>query len=102
MCGIAGWVAPTTSAPSDAALRAMLDALAHRGPDGEGSFSCTTAGNDYRVVLGHRRLAIIDPAGSRQPMRDAAAGLAPTFNREIFHFRELRRQPEGHGYAFER
>jgi asparagine synthase (glutamine-hydrolysing) len=78
----------------------MLDAIVHRGPDGWGSFSATRGAS--RVVLGHRRLAIIDPNGSRQPMRDPAAGLALTFNGEIYNFRELRRQLESHGYTFER
>jgi asparagine synthetase B (glutamine-hydrolysing) len=43
-----------------------------------------------RLLLGHRRLAIIDPEGAQQPMWDAASGLALTFNGEIYNFRELR------------
>ncbi|MBV9362527.1 MAG: asparagine synthase (glutamine-hydrolyzing), partial [Betaproteobacteria bacterium] len=52
--------------------------------------------------LGHRRLAIIDPNGSRQPMCDDAAGLALSFNGEIYNFRELRAELETHGHRFER
>ena len=102
MCGIAGWVAPTASAPDERALQPMLEALYHRGPDGAGSCSFSAERGAWRVVLGHRRLAIIDPNGSRQPMRDDAAGLALTFNGEIYNFRELRAELEGHGHRFER
>src|SRR4051812_48995380 len=102
MCGIAGWVAPNRTAPEDRAVQAMLDAMVHRGRDGGGSCAFSAPRLGGRAVLGHRRLAIIDPNGSRQPMRDAAAGLALTFNGEIYNFRELRRELEQHGYRFER
>ncbi len=102
MCGIAGWIVPSRGAPDDGALRPMLDALVHRGPDGAGTCSFHAPKAGFRVALGHRRLAIIDPAGSRQPMRDAAAGLALTFNGEIYNFRELRAELAGHGHRFER
>jgi asparagine synthase (glutamine-hydrolysing) len=102
MCGIAGWVAGPESALDEHTLGAMLDAIAHRGPDGEGmcEFRCPDTG--HRVFLGHRRLAIIDPEGARQPMRDAANGLALTFNGEIYNFRELRDELAGFGYRFTR
>src|SRR6185437_645324 len=50
----------------------------------------------------HRRLAIIDPDGSRQPMVDEAARLALTFNGEIYNFRELRGELEKLGHRFTR
>jgi len=92
MCGIAGWIAPSRNAPDERALAPMLNAIAHRGPDGSGSCSFVAAGGEYRVALGHRRLAIIDPVGAQQPMCDAQAGLALTFNGEIYNFRELRQE----------
>src|SRR5882762_9165190 len=100
MCGIAGWIAAPESALREDALALMLDAIAHRGPDDEGicSFRGTAAG--HRVFLGHRRLAIIDPQGARQPMCDAAAGLALVFNGEIYNFRELRGELRQLGYRF--
>src|SRR5438270_283187 len=98
MCGIAGWIAPTRSSPEERLLGPMLSALAHRGPDGAGSVSYLAARGDYRVVLGHRRLAIIDPAGAHQPMCDDPAGLALTFNGEIYNFRELRSELEFPGH----
>jgi len=80
----------------------MLLAIAHRGPDDSGvaQFRCQGTGHD--VFLGHRRLAIIDPAGAHQPMRDDDAGLAVTFNGEIYNFRQLRAELSGLGYRFTR
>ncbi|HEX8964765.1 MAG TPA: asparagine synthetase B, partial [Rhodocyclaceae bacterium] len=89
MCGIAGWVAPADSAWDRRAMAGMLAAIAHRGPDGEGIYAAAAA-EGRQVWLGHRRLAIIDPQGARQPMCDAEAGLALVFNGEIYNFRELR------------
>jgi asparagine synthase (glutamine-hydrolysing) len=102
MCGIAGWIAGPESTLDETTLAAMLEALAHRGPDGEGmcEFRCPDTG--HRVFLGHRRLAIIDPEGAQQPMRDAANGLALTFNGEIYNFRELRDELTTLGYRFMR
>jgi asparagine synthase (glutamine-hydrolysing) len=54
------------------------------------------------VALGHRRLAIIDPAGAAQPMCDAAAGLSLVFNGEIYNFRALRETLMAAGYRFSR
>ncbi len=99
MCGIAGWIAPAATAPEPATMAAMLAAMAHRGPDGEGIHAARAAGG-RQVCLGHRRLAIIDPNGARQPMCDEAAGLALVFNGEIYNFRELRAQLERLGQRF--
>ena len=101
MCGIAGWVAGPESMLTAETLKSMLQAIAHRGPDGEGT-CCFRAGAGHQVFLGHRRLAIIDPQGSPQPMCDADAGLALTFNGEIYNFRQLRAQLTDLGYRFER
>lgn len=78
----------------------MLDSIAHRGPDGEGMFFARTPDGGHDVALGHRRLAIIDPAGGHQPMVDKAAGLALVFNGEIYNFRELRGELAKAGYSF--
>jgi len=102
MCGVAGWAAPAQRAPEDRAVHAMLDAMQHRGPDGAGSAAFSAGGGAYRVMLGHRRLAIIDPTGSCQPMRDDAAGLTLTFNGEIYNFRALAEELRAEGVAFER
>lgn len=101
MCGIAGWIAPPAADLGPETLTAMLDALAHRGPDGCGQYR-VSAGEALEVALGHRRLAIIDPEGARQPMIDAEAGLALVFNGEIYNFRALRAVLARHGYVFQR
>jgi asparagine synthase (glutamine-hydrolysing) len=100
MCGIAGWSAVPRNAPDDSAMAPVLEALAHRGPDGEGACVFQHPGSGERVVLGHRRLAIIDPQGASQPMCDEQAGVALTFNGEIYNFRELRQQLSNLGYRF--
>jgi asparagine synthase (glutamine-hydrolysing) len=69
----------------------MLGAIAHRGPDGSGAVLIQCHATRHEVALGHRRLAIIDPKGAPQPMRDTGAGLTLVFNGEIYNFRELRR-----------
>ncbi len=95
MCGIAG-VAYLDAAPvSPVILKRMTDAIAHRGPDGEGHW---IEGN---LGLGHRRLAIIDlsPAG-RQPMLSADQRYVLSYNGEIYNFRELRTELKARGYQF--
>lgn len=95
MCGIAGIFHCCTPKPVDPArVAAMTDALAHRGPDGEGVW--TAPG----VALGHRRLSIIDLAGSPQPMASADGRAMIVFNGEIYNFRELRRELESSGARF--
>jgi asparagine synthase (glutamine-hydrolysing) len=73
----------------------MTDAIAHRGPDGEGFYT------DSFIGLGHRRLAIIDlsPMG-HQPMVSQDDRLAIAYNGEIYNFQELRAQLETMGYSF--
>ncbi|HMH20093.1 MAG TPA: asparagine synthase (glutamine-hydrolyzing), partial [Burkholderiales bacterium] len=102
MCGIAGWVAEAHSTLTENTLAAMLEAIAHRGPDGQGIRYFRCAGTEHHVFLGHRRLAIIDPEGAQQPMCDSAAGLALSFNGEIYNFRELRDELRQLGYRFTR
>jgi asparagine synthase (glutamine-hydrolysing) len=101
MCGIAGAIVGPGAAMTGATLVDMLRAIAHRGPDGHGEREFAAAGT-RRVFLGHRRLAIIDPEGGHQPMCDDAAGLALTFNGEIYNFRELREELQRLGHRFER
>jgi asparagine synthase (glutamine-hydrolysing) len=93
MCGIAGLFHLDTVKPVDAArVRAMTEVLAHRGPDGSGIW--TGPG----VVLGHRRLSIIDLSGGAQPMPDGPRVVS--FNGEIYNFREVRAVLEAKGHGF--
>lgn len=72
----------------------MNAALAHRGPDGDGSYDSPTA------VLGHRRLAIIDRAGGHQPMANEDETCWIVFNGEIYNHRDLRPILEAKGHRF--
>jgi len=95
MCGIAGTFHCGTPKPVDPArVSAMADALAHRGPDGSGVWTAPGVG------LGHRRLSIIDLAGSPQPMPSADGRAMLVFNGEIYNYRELRRELEKLGAKF--
>lgn len=95
MCGIAGIYHLTTPKPVDPArLSRMCDALAHRGPDGEGVWTAPGVG------LGHRRLSIIDIAGSPQPMASSDGRAVLVFNGEIYNYRELRDELRKGGAVF--
>ncbi len=95
MCGIAGIVNRDGEPASARILKRMTDALAHRGPDGEG-FYCAGA-----VGLGHRRLAIIDLSpGGHQPMATSDGRFVISYNGEIFNFQELRVELEALGHHF--
>ena len=130
MCGICGFTGATRSDDDCEALAAMCDAMAHRGPDGEGLYIADG------IALGHRRLSLIDLAGGGQPMvrasgeqesfitspavafehsRGEAAQTSArrsersagsrgrwsiVFNGEIYNYRELREELQGLGYAF--
>ena len=96
MCGIAGLFHLETSKPVDPnRVRQMADAMIHRGPDGGGVW--TSAG----VGLGHRRLSIIDVAGSPQPMHSADGALTITYNGEVYNYRALRAELESRGVVFQ-
>ncbi|MXO72321.1 XrtA/PEP-CTERM system amidotransferase [Alteraurantiacibacter buctensis] len=95
MCGIAGIFHCGTIKPVDPQrVQAMCDALAHRGPDGHGVWTAPGVG------LGHRRLSIIDLAGSPQPMHSADDRHVISFNGEVYNFKELRRELEAEGAQF--
>jgi len=95
MCGIAGIFNLNGKPVSVVALRTMTDAIAHRGPDGEGFYT------DSFIGFGHRRLAIIDlsPTG-HQPMITRDGQYAITYNGEVYNFQELRLELEALGYQF--
>lgn len=97
MCGIAGFIERGgLSAKASASLRAMTDAIEHRGPDDEGHWLDAHSG----VALGHRRLAIIDlsPAG-HQPMHAPSGRFVLIFNGEIYNHHQLRQRLEKEGHA---
>ena len=95
MCGIAGIVSKDRGARIDGAtIRAMCDAIVHRGPDDEGIYAQGPVG------LGMRRLSIIDLAGGHQPIFNEDRSIAIVFNGEIYNFSELRPELERRGHRF--
>jgi asparagine synthase (glutamine-hydrolysing) len=86
MCGIVGIRRFDGGAVHQADLRLMAAQLDHRGPDGEGYWV------DGPVGFGHRRLSIIDVAGSPQPMASAGDRYHVSFNGEILNYQDLRRR----------
>src|SRR5215210_5930287 len=95
MCGIAG-IVNLNGAPVDGAVvRRMTNAIAHRGPDGDGVHV------DGAVGLGNRRLAIIDLSdAAAQPMGNDRGDVTITYNGEVYNFRELRAELESVGRRF--
>ena len=93
MCGLAGIFHPQHQIDA-ALLRRMTDALAHRGPDGDGFHI------EPGIGLGHRRLAIIDVGGGHQPMFNEDRSVAIVFNGEIYNYAELWPKLEALGHVF--
>jgi asparagine synthase (glutamine-hydrolysing) len=95
MCGIAGILHFDKERKADEfLLKKMTDALAHRGPDGEGYFLHNNLG------LGHRRLSIIDLNTGDQPMLNDDKSVALIFNGEIYNYIELREELQKLGCRF--
>ncbi|MBV8159820.1 MAG: asparagine synthetase B, partial [Acidimicrobiia bacterium] len=95
MCGIVGSLNLAGEPVSAVLVRAMADALAHRGPDGHGSFC------EGGVGLGHRRLAVIDPSpAGHQPMATADGRYVIAYNGEVYNFAELRAELEAKRWQF--
>lgn len=95
MCGIAGFAGlDLPAALAGTRVRAMCDAIAHRGPDSDGYFV------DQTVSMGMRRLSIIDVAGGRQPITNEDGSVMVVFNGEIYNHHELQHQLEALGHRF--
>ncbi|MEV4296961.1 asparagine synthase (glutamine-hydrolyzing) [Microbispora rosea] len=98
MCGISGWVDYGRDLRREReTVQAMTDTMACRGPDAEGMWLTPHA------AFGHRRLAIIDIEGGRQPMTADAGGevvAALTYSGEVYNFRELRAELTRSGHRF--
>jgi len=99
MCGIAGAFAFSLSASQidQTVVERLNYQQRRRGPDGNGLWSSP----DKRIVLGHRRLAIIDTGlMGAQPMSDSTGRWVISFNGEIYNYRALREELEPLGYVF--
>src|SRR3954468_12536456 len=97
MCGIGGVFSWSEASMFDATRTGadLSAALAHRGPDGEGTLT------DRGLIFVPRRLAIIDPTpGGRQPMTTPDGRYSIVYNGEIYNYRELRADLERAGVRF--
>lgn len=95
MCGIAGIFDHRARGQIDRALlQQMTSALAHRGPDGDGSYHAPG------IALGHRRLSIIDIAGGDQPIFNEDRTVCIVYNGEIYNYRPLMAELTGLGHRF--
>src|SRR5918993_2937725 len=93
MCGIGAILDPAGTSGQYAAER-MVEALRHRGPDGE---AVRRLGP---LTLAHTRLAIIDVAGGDQPLDSEDGSVTAVVNGEIYNHRELRARLEAKGHRF--
>ena len=96
MCGITGAFRYADGpAPDEATGLRMVETLNHRGPDDGGLLVAPG------VLLGHRRLAILDPSPlGHQPMSDARGEVWIVYNGEVYNFRTLRSELEQRGHRF--
>lgn len=98
MCGIAGWISFRRDLGNEReTVDAMTETMACRGPDDRGTWV------DGPAALGHRRLAIIDLPGGRQPMSAEApegGAVAMVYSGEAYNFTELRRELTVRGHRF--
>ena len=94
MCGIAGYVRKDGKAADAVVLKAMCDAIAHRGPDAEGVFAEGPAG------LGMRRLSIIDIEGGDQPIHSEDGRYSIVYNGECYNFAAERAELAAKGAVF--
>jgi asparagine synthase (glutamine-hydrolysing) len=93
MCGIAGaFYADSSRPPDSTVLKAMGDAIAHRGPDAEGFLA------EPGIGLVHRRLSIIDLSGGDQPIGNEDGSVQIVFNGEIYNYQHLRAGLEARGH----
>lgn len=98
MCGIAGVYDQRGQERARlSAVRAMCEAMRHRGPDGDGFYAPNQCQD---VAFGMRRLSILDVDGSDQPLYNEDRSLALVFNGEIYNYRELRRTLRQRDHTF--
>ncbi len=96
MCGVCGIVYNSSYAVTahPSTLPAMMDAMAHRGPDDHGIW------RDTHAHFGFRRLSILDVSGGHQPMQGEDNKIISMVNGEIYNYEELRRTLKSQGHRF--
>jgi len=93
MCGIAG-IRSNEAGTADK-VRAMMDSIAHRGPDAAGFYA-----SHEGLALGHRRLSIIGIEDGQQPIASEDGSVRIVCNGEIYNYRSLRAELERAGHRF--
>ena len=96
MCGIAGIISVNPNEISTQRLKSMTDAIAHRGPDGDGHWISANG----KVGLGHRRLSIIDLSHEADQPMHYLDRYSLVFNGEIYNYLELKETLVKQGYQF--
>ena len=92
MCGICGFTGKHEEMFAHNVLSGMMQTMAHRGPDGEGSYY------GEGIALGFRRLAIIDLKDGGQPFFNETGNIVSICNGEIYNYPELRKKLIGKGH----
>src|SRR3954453_7751691 len=97
MCGIGGILSLGADPVDVSSLHRMCDRMASRGPDGSGTWES----EDRQIIVGSRRLAVIDPQSrSDQPMLSENGRYVIVFNGEIYNYKQLRQQLTDEGWKF--
>ncbi|MFZ7133790.1 MAG: asparagine synthase (glutamine-hydrolyzing) [Eubacteriales bacterium] len=97
MCGIVGWINTDDDISSyNLIISTMMNTLKYRGPDSYGTYL------HKNVLLGHRRLAVIDPEGGQQPMTKIVGDKKYTivYNGELYNTDDIKLELISHGYTF--
>ena len=95
MCGIVGILNLKGDSVSTNTIKKMTDAIAHRGPNGEGQWA------EKNIGIGHRRLSIIDlSSAGHQPMLSNDKRYVLSYNGEIYNFKEIRKELKSLGFIF--
>lgn len=97
MCGLIGWVDTQKNLSTEKnIIEKMTNTLSKRGPDSFGIYS------SYHVLLGHRRLTVVDPEGGGQPMIKAIGDntYVIIYNGELYNTSEIRDKLKSRGYTF--
>ncbi|GCE03727.1 asparagine synthase (glutamine-hydrolyzing) [Dictyobacter aurantiacus] len=101
MCGIAGFVnVACRHENAEHLIDNMCKIIRHRGPDDQGIWVGDGIDNGMSTALGMRRLAIIDLAGSHQPIFNEDQSMLIVFNGEIYNYRELQQELRARGHQF--
>ena len=95
MCGIVGYYSPEGNLPEPVHFSRACEQISHRGPDDQGVERLSN------IMLGHRRLSIIDLGHGHQPLSDHSQSIWVVFNGEIYNYIELQAELKVLGHTFQ-